>query len=424
MIFRFKLSEFDNITSERVRYLNVYFSISVLMIWSYVLRDLFIHHSLNFKSLNFFLAVALILVPFLNLKINNYYRTTILALLISLLSVTLLIFDAGGVSAPGSFWLASYPITFGILLGEKGVKAGSIILLLVLGVLLYLEHLGIRGSFVMDEKTFHLERIINLVNFAFYIILNTYYFIRNESKSRSKLKEKSEEVENLLRIVVHDLSTPLTVCGITLEQLVEEQKEQQTNNKKIARLSVGFKNLSDIISQVKLMKSVKDGKVEVKKELLNVDSMIKKTMLMAEVVADKKNVKLDYQSLDSNLQILGEEIAFCNIIFLNFLTNAIKFSDNDGVVEIKLFEKNKNILITVKDSGIGIPGSLINDLWNMNIKTSRPGTAGEKGTGYGMPLAHEYIEKMNGKIDVASVVKTKDSTTHGTTFTIYFPRAK
>lgn len=423
MIFSFKHSGSDNITVERVKYLTVFYVVSVLMIWSYIIRDLFVHKSLVINSANFYLGVALLLIPLINLKIKDYYQITIMALIVSLLSVTLLIFEAGGVFAPGSFWLASYPITFGILLGQKGTKIGSVILIVILVMLLSLEHLGIRGSFIMNKETFETERIINLINFAVYIILNTHYFINNETKSRIKLKEKSDEVENLLRVVVHDVSTPLTVCGITLDQLIDEQKFADNRDKRIDRLAAGYKNLTSIIFQIKLMKSVKDGKVELKNELLNVDKMIKNTLLILEAIADKKNVKLSYKCSDENLKMLGEEVSFCNIVLMNFLTNAIKFSSKNDVVTIELLEKNKNIVITVKDAGVGIPESLINDLWSMNVKTSRTGTAGERGTGYGMPLAKEFAEKMKGRVEISSVTKEQDEMNHGTIINIYFPKA-
>ena len=61
---------------------------------------------------------------------------------------------------------------------------------------------------------------------------------------------------------------------------------------------------------------------------------------------------------------------------------------------------------------------LMKKIWSLSETTSRIGTAGEKGTGYGMPLAREFVEKMSGKVIIKSIVKTHESQDHGTSIKI------
>jgi signal transduction histidine kinase len=77
-------------------------------------------------------------------------------------------------------------------------------------------------------------------------------------------------------------------------------------------------------------------------------------------------------------------------------------------------------MITIKDSGIGMPDEIRHNVFKKDKQTSRIGTEGEKGTGFGMPLVKNYMEHFGGKIKVESKDIESFPDDHGTTFTIYF----
>jgi signal transduction histidine kinase len=82
------------------------------------------------------------------------------------------------------------------------------------------------------------------------------------------------------------------------------------------------------------------------------------------------------------------------------------------------------VLISIKDSGIGMPNKIKDSLFSSTAKTSRPGTNGEKGTGFGMPLVKVMIEEMGGHVTVDSIEKVADNQTdHGTTIHLKVPKA-
>ena len=90
-------------------------------------------------------------------------------------------------------------------------------------------------------------------------------------------------------------------------------------------------------------------------------------------------------------------------IIRNLVSNAIKFSSKDGLVEISSTKtENKLVRIEVKDNGIGMPAYLQEKLFKLTENTSRPGTNGEPSTGLGLILCKEFVEKQGGKIWVES----------------------
>ena len=89
-------------------------------------------------------------------------------------------------------------------------------------------------------------------------------------------------------------------------------------------------------------------------------------------------------------------------VLRNLISNAVKFTEPGGKVVVSARRENKELLITVCDNGIGIKKSAINKLFQIKEKLSTPGTREEKGTGLGLILCKEFIEKHGGRIGVIS----------------------
>jgi signal transduction histidine kinase len=119
-------------------------------------------------------------------------------------------------------------------------------------------------------------------------------------------------------------------------------------------------------------------------------------------------------------------VIFSNSVINNVVSNAIKFSHEGDIIRIDVQHLPEgNVCISVRDQGIGIPDSVMQALFGFEVQTSRTGTKGERGTGFGMPIAKLLLEKMDGSIAVKSKVMTKGSDDHGTEVmvTVMSPKA-
>src|SRR6185503_7822197 len=105
-------------------------------------------------------------------------------------------------------------------------------------------------------------------------------------------------------------------------------------------------------------------------------------------------------------------------VISNLISNAIKFSPVDSVIKVKAIQKQGNVVIAVKDHGIGIPDNMKDKVFNMFTNAKRPGTIGEKSFGLGLSISKQIIEKHSGKIWFDSV---QDK---GTTFYISLPKSQ
>ncbi len=92
------------------------------------------------------------------------------------------------------------------------------------------------------------------------------------------------------------------------------------------------------------------------------------------------------------------------IILRNLISNALKFTNNGGKIKISANKTISDVIITVSDNGIGVKPEVLNVLFDITKKMTTPGTENEKGTGLGLILCKDFVEKHNGKIWLKSEV--------------------
>jgi len=139
-------------------------------------------------------------------------------------------------------------------------------------------------------------------------------------------------------------------------------------------------------------------------------------MATLKTLAQGKGIDLTLEDTSSPaMNVSGNAAAMARIVN-NLLSNAIKFTAKNGKVRLVLAPEGGNSLaLSVIDSGVGIPAAKIPALFQKYSKASRPGTEGERGTGLGLPIVKELVERQGGTIEVNS----KEG--QGSTFRVTFP---
>ncbi len=144
--------------------------------------------------------------------------------------------------------------------------------------------------------------------------------------------------------------------------------------------------------------------------------MISFTIPIVSVNAFKKNITIE-SSLSGNPIVCADE--FClSTILRNLLTNAIKFTHPNGIITVTSRELKDCIEISINDTGIGMNSKTLESLFRIDSKSSRVGTNNETGTGLGLILCKEFVEKQGGTITATSEVG------FGSTFTFTLPQAR
>mgnify|MGYP006287296457 CR=1 FL=1 len=112
--------------------------------------------------------------------------------------------------------------------------------------------------------------------------------------------------------------------------------------------------------------------------------------------AKSKNIEIK-ESIDKDLLIYAD-VEMIKTVIRNLLSNAIKFTGKEGLINIKAYRENGYITAYVEDSGVGMSEKIKNSIFSIGDVKSKEGTEGESGTGFGLMICKEFIEKHNGKI--------------------------
>jgi len=222
--------------------------------------------------------------------------------------------------------------------------------------------------------------------------------------------------DDLINTVSHELRTPLSITkeaiNLILEKVPGEINDQQTEILGIARNNI--ERLARIINGLLDISKIETGKVELKKEEVDLSSLLKMIALAFEAKAKDKGLDLRVNLSEKVILAYGNEDKL-NQILTNLVDNALKFTPR-GFIEISAEEKEDAVICSVRDSGIGIAREDLPNIFDKFTQFGRKDGPGEKGTGLGLSIVKGLVELHQGKIQVESEVG------QGTTVTFSLPK--
>lgn len=243
-------------------------------------------------------------------------------------------------------------------------------------------------------------------------------------EKNKKLELVAQENKQLVRVMCHDLNNTQAVIQMTtsraLKMFSQLSPEQQLESwKRVDRASAKERVL---INYVRDLNALESGKKEIFLVPVKLGEIIDASFFLLQDKIVQKEIKLNI-SIDPLVKILSEPVSLTHSVLNNLLSNAIKFTPRGKTIEIKGESLNSDqYMLTVEDKGIGIPSELLQNLFSVSKKTSRPGTEGEAGTGFGMPLVHATMKAYGGDIQVSSVPQEQNPENCGTSFKLIFKK--
>ena len=246
--------------------------------------------------------------------------------------------------------------------------------------------------------------------------------ITDHQQAEETIKLQNEELikmnaskDKFFSIIAHDLKNPFnSILGFS-EHLIVQVNEK--NYEQIAEFA-GIIRQSSIRAMDLLMNLIEwalaqSGRIEFKPEYFEINTIISEVILLMKGNADQKAIIIT-NKLSSDIQVYADK-AMLSTVLRNLISNAIKFTKPEGRITILAEEKQNELTVSISDNGVGLSKERIDKLFEITEKYSTSGTQNEKGTGLGLILCKEFIEKNNGKIWVESEVGI------GTTFYFSIP---
>ncbi|MCF8240949.1 MAG: HAMP domain-containing protein [Melioribacteraceae bacterium] len=222
----------------------------------------------------------------------------------------------------------------------------------------------------------------------------------------------------LLSIISHDLRSPFNALIGSLELLVEEF-DQLSDSEKIEFITVAHKvsqNLLSLVNDLLEWSKTQNGNIELRPTQKSLTNIIERIIELYSLNASVKNIKIETNCIKNCEAYFDENMIFT--VIRNLVSNAIKFTNRGGVIKINAHDTADKLILVVADNGIGIPDTIVKDIFSFGKHYSRSGTDNESGTGMGLFLCKDLIEKNHGKIWVESDVNV------GTKFYLSLPKNK
>lgn len=222
--------------------------------------------------------------------------------------------------------------------------------------------------------------------------------------AKEKLEESNRTKDRFFSIIAHDLRSPFGALLGFSKLLLNEHKEYNEDKKTeiIKIIYQSAENTFKLIENLLTWSRAQLNAIEFLPHILNLKTETSNVLYSLQSQANKKGITIINAINDEELIMADRNMIAA--ILRNLISNAIKFTKSGGIVDISSKKsKNKDFIeVTVTDSGIGISPDVLKDLFRIDRNTSTKGTDNEEGTGLGLLLCKEFVEKHHGEIWVES----------------------
>jgi PAS domain S-box-containing protein len=226
-------------------------------------------------------------------------------------------------------------------------------------------------------------------------------------------KELNEMKSRFVSMASHEFRTPLSavLSSISLVETYKDPEHEEKRKKHIERIKGSVRNLTDILNNFLSLDKLEQGKIEAETSQFDISEFMEDIIEEMESMLKKKNQKIIYSHTGQKEIVLDRKI-LRNIMF-NLLSNAIKYSPENKEIFVSIKVEKKNVVIAVKDNGMGIPEHEQKNLFKNFFRANN--TVNIQGTGLGLSIVKKYVELLHGSINFES------NPGSGTVFTVQFP---
>jgi len=228
-------------------------------------------------------------------------------------------------------------------------------------------------------------------------------------KAKKTISQQKEEIESInaskdkfFSIIAHDLRNPIAGF-LNLTEILTTNFDVFTENESkefIEVMNQASKQLYNLLENLLQWSRAQTGNIPYEPKFVSVNKMVNDTIDALMINIENKSIKINI-NVDEKTVVFADENMITTVI-RNLLSNAIKFTHPEGQISIRCFSKNEFVELSVIDNGVGIRKEDMEKLFRIDQHVTTNGTSEEKGSGLGLILCKEFIEKNGGNIWVES----------------------
>ncbi len=261
----------------------------------------------------------------------------------------------------------------------------------------------------------------------FALALGFYRFIKLRHKLQLEKivnQQQAELHEVKLRFftnITHEFRTPLTLIIAPLSDLLAKVDLSLSIKSKLKTVESNAQRMLNLVNQILTFRQLATDHSDLEISNNNIVDFVKEIYLLFKESANSKNINYQFQVEDQDIQVWFDKEKIEKVIF-NLLSNAFKFTPQNGNILIDISQNHKEIVILVSDSGVGINKNHKDQIFKRFYEKSIDGQSEIKGSGIGLAISKQMIELHKGEIYLAETNETKFE--KGATFIIKIPKGK
>ena len=222
--------------------------------------------------------------------------------------------------------------------------------------------------------------------------------ITERKQSEEQLKELNATKDTFFSILAHDLKNPFSSLHSMSELMIQNYQnlEEDEKLKVLNNIHKSAELIYNLLENLLTWSKSQQGRIDYSPDKFNLSKLVEVNINLHQVPSEKKGVKL-YSTIEDELFAYGDR-EMINTVIRNLINNAVKFSNKGGTVEVGIMSRGELFEVMVSDQGIGISDENAEKIFRIDQKYKSPGTSGETGTGLGLVLCMDFVEKNGGEI--------------------------
>jgi heavy metal sensor kinase len=229
----------------------------------------------------------------------------------------------------------------------------------------------------------------------------------------ARLDAAFQEQQRFIADSSHELRTPVTVVRTEAEVALEHERDAKEYQASLALIRDEAERLSRIVEDLFILTRQPLESPALMRESVSLDELVRECARAAQVLANRKGLRFDFPS-PPEITMKGDDELLKRMV-LNLLDNAVKFTPAGGEIRLALSAQNGDALITIADTGVGIPPDDQRRVFDRFYRVDKARSRALGGAGLGLSIAHWIVEAHQGKLSLESKVGV------GSTFTVQLP---
>ena len=350
-------------------------------------------------------------------------------IIIDLLLLTIIVHLSGGIENPIYLFFVFHVVISSIIFPGLSPVIIATLVIILFSLLVYFEYAGIIVHYSVFNTNIHNNEILIYLILAVFTITvyfstyicTTFMFIYRSIKIKidqqnRQLIEIDRQKTQFFQYASHELKSPIIAIKTSLDGFLKNYAESLDSRayNLLERASKRAGQMLDIIRELLALSKNKNIIPDNKIEKVKIQEIIKEIVEQENIQTTSKKIKIELNLLKTRILIDGIKSDF-EKVFENLISNAIRYTKDKGEIIISETLENESYVFQIKDTGIGIPEKDLQNIFAEFYRSENAKKLENFGTGLGLSLVKQIIEKYNGTVQVKSKINK------GTTFIIHLP---